>query len=230
MRAGVMARALGFLVTNRFTMWFCAGVCKSQMALIKNEDNIYTYIVRCLDNVAKYSNLRDSNYFYRLCLTGRFARNCCPRFLEEDCFHKLKVRPPLSLLAPSRISASTTPCLLTPSIALLSVCPLQAACFPPLPAILPALLRCLRLPLPCCGPPVCRPRPLAHCVACLAAGGAGGAGAAAHSHRQLCQPAHGPHVHQGEPRLLSAAPLPSPPPDRAGPALWYPSAGPASLC
>lgn len=90
MRAGVMARALGFLVTNRVTMWFCAGVCKSQMALIKNEDNIYSYIVRCLDNVAKYSNLRDSNYFYRLCLTGRFARHCCPRFLEEDCFARLK--------------------------------------------------------------------------------------------------------------------------------------------
>jgi len=33
-----------------------------------------------------------SNYFYRCCLTGRFSKNCCPRFLEEPCFNKLKVR------------------------------------------------------------------------------------------------------------------------------------------
>ncbi len=32
-----------------------------------------------------------SNYFYRCCLTGKFSKHCCPRFLEEEVFNRLKV-------------------------------------------------------------------------------------------------------------------------------------------
>lgn len=90
LQASIITRLFAFLVTNRLVLWFCAGVCKGQLKLIQKEDNIYNYVVRCLNSTAEHSYLRDSNYFYRCCLTGKFAPKCCPRFLEEDCFHHLK--------------------------------------------------------------------------------------------------------------------------------------------
>ncbi|CAM6106075.1 unnamed protein product [Calypogeia fissa] len=90
-QANFVTRISAFFFTNRLVLWFCAGVCKGQLSLIRKEDNIYDYIVRCLNSTAEFSHLRDSNYFYRCCLTGRFSKECCPRFLEEPCFNKLKV-------------------------------------------------------------------------------------------------------------------------------------------
>lgn len=90
-QANLLTRISSNLFTNRLVLWFCAGVCKGQLSLIRKEDNIYDYIVRCLNSTAEFSHLRDSNYFYRCCLTGQFSRTCCPRFLEEPCFNQLKV-------------------------------------------------------------------------------------------------------------------------------------------
>ncbi|MCO5608184.1 hypothetical protein L7F22_062390 [Adiantum nelumboides] len=90
-QASIITRLFAFLVTNRIVLWFCAGVCRGQLKLIQKEDNIYNYTVRCLNSTAEHSYLRDSNYFYRCCLTGKFAPGCCPRFLEKDCFSNLKV-------------------------------------------------------------------------------------------------------------------------------------------
>lgn len=90
LQASIITRLFAFLVTNRLVLWFCAGVCQGQLKHIQKEDNIYNYVVRCLNSTAEHSYLRDSNYFYRCCLTGKFARKCCPRFLEEECFHNLK--------------------------------------------------------------------------------------------------------------------------------------------
>ncbi|CAI7858224.1 unnamed protein product [Closterium sp. NIES-54] len=89
-RANMFARIFGFFFTNRVVLWFCAGIARGQLRLIRKEDNVYRYVVRCLDSVAETTSLRDSNYFYRCCLTGQFSRNCCPRFLQEPCFNKLK--------------------------------------------------------------------------------------------------------------------------------------------
>ncbi|KAG0563546.1 hypothetical protein KC19_8G040100 [Ceratodon purpureus] len=91
LQANIFTRISAFFVTNPIVLWFCAGVCKGQLNLIRKEDNIYNYVVRCLNSTAEYSHLRDSNYFYRCCLTGKFSRHCCPRFLEKDAFEKLKV-------------------------------------------------------------------------------------------------------------------------------------------
>ncbi|KAH9565685.1 hypothetical protein CY35_04G089900 [Sphagnum magellanicum] len=91
LQANIVTRLSAFLVTNPVVLWFCAGVCKGQLNLIRKEDNIYNYVVRCLNSTAEYSHLRDSNYFYRCCLTGKFSKHCCPRFLEEEVFNRLKV-------------------------------------------------------------------------------------------------------------------------------------------
>lgn len=89
-RANIFARIFGFVFTNRVVLWFCAGIARGQLRLIRKEDNVYRYVVRCLDSVAETTSLRDSNYFYRCCLTGKFAPTCCPPFLQEPCFNKLK--------------------------------------------------------------------------------------------------------------------------------------------
>lgn len=95
-KGGILARIFGFVFTNPIVLWFCAGIAKGQLGLIRKEDNIYRYVVRCLDSVAENTNLRDDNYFYRVCLTGKFSHNCCPRFLEEKYFDKLKAELPAS--------------------------------------------------------------------------------------------------------------------------------------
>ncbi|KAJ7531111.1 hypothetical protein O6H91_14G032700 [Diphasiastrum complanatum] len=86
-----ITRLLAYVVTNRLVLWYCAGVCKGQLNHIYKEDTIYNYIVRCLNSTVASSHLRDSNYFYRCCLTGKFVPHCCPRYLERENFEKLKI-------------------------------------------------------------------------------------------------------------------------------------------
>eukprot|EP00850_Spirogloea_muscicola_P021425 SM000249S08236 [mRNA] locus=s249:17321:22871:+ [translate_table: standard] len=104
LQAGVAARLFGYLFFNRVVLWFCAGIAKGQLNLIRKEDNVYNYIVRCLNSTAENSHLRDDNYFYRCCLTGKFSPTCCPRFLQEDYFNKLKVE----LASAERMKISTS--------------------------------------------------------------------------------------------------------------------------
>ena len=57
---------------------------------LRNFTSIISHLSLCPTD-STVTLLRCSNYFYRLCLTGQFSRNCCPRYLEEPCFEKLKV-------------------------------------------------------------------------------------------------------------------------------------------
>jgi betaine lipid synthase len=41
LQANLVTRLSAFLVTNPLVLWFCAGVCKGQLNLIRKEDNIY---------------------------------------------------------------------------------------------------------------------------------------------------------------------------------------------
>jgi betaine lipid synthase len=41
LQANIITRVSAFFVTNPIVLWFCAGVCKGQLNLIRKEDNIY---------------------------------------------------------------------------------------------------------------------------------------------------------------------------------------------
>lgn len=38
---GILARIFGLFFTNPIVLWFCAGISKGQLSLIRKEDNIY---------------------------------------------------------------------------------------------------------------------------------------------------------------------------------------------
>mmetsp|Transcript_8248 Transcript_8248/g.30422 ORF Transcript_8248/g.30422 Transcript_8248/m.30422 type:complete len:746 (-) Transcript_8248:1595-3832(-) len=89
-------KVFGFLTSifflNDLVLWYGAGVPKNQLNLITKEQKtpIQTYVMRLLDGVAEKSHVRDENYFYHVCLAGRFNRGNCPAYLNQDNFETLK--------------------------------------------------------------------------------------------------------------------------------------------
>lgn len=51
LQANILTRISAFFVTNPIVLWFCAGVCKGQLSLIRKEDDIYKWVL-----VAWYEN------------------------------------------------------------------------------------------------------------------------------------------------------------------------------
>lgn len=64
--------------------------CKQLVLITKDKVKLSTYVARVFDGVAQNSHLRKDNYFYFNCCTGRFARDCCPAYLEKANFERLK--------------------------------------------------------------------------------------------------------------------------------------------
>lgn len=78
------------LVDNRFWLWLFNGVPKNQMNLILEETTIYDFLCRVFDQVVSNSLLKTENYFYRVCITGKYTKQCCPNYLKEENFLRLK--------------------------------------------------------------------------------------------------------------------------------------------
>ena len=65
--------------------------CMLQYRLIQKDGVcICKYAARTFDAVARTSHLRHDNYFYYNCLTGRYARDNCPAYLEPAHFDFLR--------------------------------------------------------------------------------------------------------------------------------------------
>ncbi|KAK9817757.1 hypothetical protein WJX72_001701 [[Myrmecia] bisecta] len=87
----LVTRILAVLFLNRFVMWFGGGVpCKQLQLIQKDGVRMSQYIANVFDGVAHHSHLRRDNYFYFNCCTGRFARDCCPSYLQPANFRRLK--------------------------------------------------------------------------------------------------------------------------------------------
>ncbi len=67
------------------------GVPKPQRLQVEKdyEGGIARFVEDCLDAVFAELPLAD-NYFWRVYMTGRYTRACCPEYLKEANFHKLK--------------------------------------------------------------------------------------------------------------------------------------------
>jgi S-adenosylmethionine-diacylglycerol 3-amino-3-carboxypropyl transferase len=89
-RPRLWTRSLRFAMSRDMTMALL-GVPRSQRDHIEKsfETKIIGYIDNCLEAVFAELPLAD-NYFWRVYLTSRYTRECCPEYLKEDNFHRLK--------------------------------------------------------------------------------------------------------------------------------------------
>lgn len=89
-RTRLWTRSLRFAMSRDMTMALL-GVPRSQRDHIENsfETKIIGFIDSCLETVFAELPLVD-NYFWRVYLTSRYTRECCPEYLKEDNFHRLK--------------------------------------------------------------------------------------------------------------------------------------------
>jgi S-adenosylmethionine-diacylglycerol 3-amino-3-carboxypropyl transferase len=80
-------------VVNRHLTMSLVGVPRSQQLLFakKYERGALGFIQECLRKVFTQIPTHD-NYFYRLYLDGKYAKDCCPAYLEEPNFEPLKNR------------------------------------------------------------------------------------------------------------------------------------------
>jgi S-adenosylmethionine-diacylglycerol 3-amino-3-carboxypropyl transferase len=67
------------------------GVPKPQRVQVEKdyEGGIARFVEDCLDAVFAKLPLVD-NYFWRVYMTGRYTRSCCPEYLKEESFYRLK--------------------------------------------------------------------------------------------------------------------------------------------
>ncbi|HEX4480678.1 MAG TPA: BtaA family protein [Rudaea sp.] len=95
-------RVVNWTISRQFVMSLL-GVPYPQRKLVEaqHSNGIASFIRGCVEYVFRQLPL-GSNYFWRLYLTGRYDRECCPEYLKESGFHALK-----NGLA-DRISAHTT--------------------------------------------------------------------------------------------------------------------------
>lgn len=84
-------RILTRIIFNPALLWWGMGVPTNQWRLIKRDDrSMIDYAHATLDGIAYHTHLRTENYFYLACLTGSYTKTCCPAFLTQKGFQKLK--------------------------------------------------------------------------------------------------------------------------------------------
>ncbi len=76
---------------NRDTTLSMVGVPKAQRRQVESqyEGGIVQFVQDCVEAVFAKLPLAD-NYFWRVYLTGQYAPDCCPEYLREDNFARLK--------------------------------------------------------------------------------------------------------------------------------------------
>ncbi len=76
---------------NRDTTMSLLGVPKAQRRQIETqyEGGLVKFIQDCMESVFVRLPMKD-NYFWRVYIKGAYTRDCCPEYLKEDNFAKLK--------------------------------------------------------------------------------------------------------------------------------------------
>lgn len=87
----LLSNLVCLLLFNRITLWFGGGIPAKQADLIDRDGvHLSEYAARTFVGVVKGSLIARDNYFYLNCLTGQFSKSCCPDYLIEENFNKLK--------------------------------------------------------------------------------------------------------------------------------------------
>ncbi len=76
---------------NRDTTMSMLGVPKAQRRQIEKQypGGLFRYIQDCVDTVFGRLPMKD-NYFWRVYLNGSYTRECCPEYLREENYHRLR--------------------------------------------------------------------------------------------------------------------------------------------
>jgi len=77
------------VVSSRLFLAFMNGVPKPQQRLLEEEGGVAVFLRKVIQWLMNESLLKD-NYFYRVYVDGCYTKDCCPEFLKEDNFYKLK--------------------------------------------------------------------------------------------------------------------------------------------
>ncbi|MDO4551104.1 MAG: BtaA family protein [Planctomycetia bacterium] len=83
-------RTMRFIM-NRDTTLSMLGVPRAQRAQIESQyaEGLVRFVQDCLEAVLCELPLRD-NYFWRVYITGSYTPECCPEYLKEENFEKLR--------------------------------------------------------------------------------------------------------------------------------------------
>lgn len=65
------------------------GVPTSQQNLLSKEDNVGMFMKKCLEYAMTELPLKE-NYHWRVYVKGCYTKQCCPAYLQEETFNKLK--------------------------------------------------------------------------------------------------------------------------------------------
>ncbi|MCP8719005.1 MAG: class I SAM-dependent methyltransferase [Asgard group archaeon] len=75
------------LVGNPMFLWKALGVPANQAALMG--PSVIKYVIDTLDPILKRSLISTDNYFYYLCMKGRYSKNNCPDYLTTKGYNRL---------------------------------------------------------------------------------------------------------------------------------------------
>ncbi|KAF6057983.1 hypothetical protein FOB60_001445 [Candida parapsilosis] len=76
-----------FLVGNPIFLWKALGVPANQAKMMG--PSVIKYVVDTLDPIIERSLISEDNYFYYLCLMGRYSRTNCPDYLTTKGYKRL---------------------------------------------------------------------------------------------------------------------------------------------
>ncbi|KAH3687805.1 hypothetical protein WICPIJ_001213 [Wickerhamomyces pijperi] len=75
-------------VGNPIFLWKALGVPANQAKMMG--DSVLQYVIDTLDPVVGKSLISSNNYFYYLCLKGKYSKDNCPDYLTPEGFQQLK--------------------------------------------------------------------------------------------------------------------------------------------
>lgn len=82
---------INLFLSNPAFLWNALGVPVNQINCFRHEGvSAGQYAVDTLDPIVKHSLLKDDNYHYHLCLTGRYTPESCPLYLKPEAFASLQ--------------------------------------------------------------------------------------------------------------------------------------------
>jgi len=80
---------VNMLLSSSICLSILNGVPTAQQNLLESEGSVAGFIRRSMETVFCELPVKD-NYFYRVYLKGGYTKDCCPEFLKEHNFNKLK--------------------------------------------------------------------------------------------------------------------------------------------